>query len=367
VAKDADPRQQWSALEAQLARGLAPGYVLKCEEPWFGTRALSLLLARARAAGLEVCRHDVGEPGFRPAPLFDDLCGSAMFDSARCVVVERAEELLRKQGADDSALTRHARAFLEARRGTLVVLASGLRADHALVKAVRASGGELYTFRALWDTPPPWDPDPTRSELVGWIDARARELGVRLSRDAALLLAKVKGNDLSALDSELANLAQSGPAAVAALASDAAGSPRRLADLLADGDRAGALAEIERLWQGGFDKGRGAGRETSSGAILAVLFGSLRGNLRQALVGSAALAAGADPKSAADAAGVGTWPKARASFSARVGARTSAQWLAMQREAQSLERRSRGSAEVDANDLALFALRWGRAARGVRR
>jgi hypothetical protein len=39
----------------------------------------------------------------------------------------------------------------------------------------------------------------------------------------------------------------------------------------------------------------------------------------------------------------------------------------MQREAQSLERRSRGAAEVDANDLALFALRWGRAPRGVRR
>jgi hypothetical protein len=67
VAKDADPRQVWSALEADLARGLAPGYVLKSEEPWFGARALSLLLERARAAGLEVCRHDTAEGGFRPA------------------------------------------------------------------------------------------------------------------------------------------------------------------------------------------------------------------------------------------------------------------------------------------------------------
>lgn len=367
MAKDADPRQVWSALEADLARGLAPGYVLKSEEPWFGARALSLLLDKARASGLEVCRHDTAEGGFRAAALFDDLCGNAMFDSARCVIVERPEELLKKQGADDSALTRHARAFLEARRGTLVLLAGGLRADHALVKAVRASGGELYAFRALYDSPAPWNPDPTRTELVGWIGARAKEHGVRLSLDAALLLAKAKGNDLAALDSELANLAQAGPEAVAALASDAAGSPRRLADLLADGNCPSALVEIERLWQGGFDKGRGAGRETAAGAILAVLFGSLRGNLRQALVGSAALAAGADPKSAADAAAVPTWPKARASFAARVGARTSAQWLAMQREAQVLERRSRGAAVVDANDLALFALRWSRAPRGVRR
>lgn len=367
MAKDEGPRQQWSALEADLARGLAAGYVLKCEEPWFGPRALALVLARARAAGQEICRHDTAEAGFRAAALLDDLCGSALFASARCVVVERPEELLRKQEGEDSPLTRHARAFLAGKRGTLVLVASGLRADHALVKAVRAAGGELYAFRALWDSPAPWESDPTKSELVGWIGARARELGLRLSPDAALLLAKAKGNDLAALDGELANLLQAGPQAVAALSSDAAGSPRRLADLLADGDRPGALAEIERLWQGGFDRGRGAGRDTSSSGILAVLFGSLRGNLRQALVGSAALAAGADPKAAADAAGVPTWPKARASFAARVGARTSDQWLSMQREAQALERRSRGTAVVDANDLALFALRWGRASRGGRR
>lgn len=367
MAKDADPRQQWGALEADLGRGLSSGYVLKSEEPWFGARALSLVLAKAREVGLELCRHDAAEAGFRAAALFDDLCGSALFAARRCVVVERPEELLRKQGGDDSPLTRHARAFLEARRGTLVLVAPGLRADHALVKAVRAAGGELYAFRALYDSPPPWDPDPAKSELVGWIGARAKELGVRLSRDAAILLAQAKGNDLAALDGELAGLAGAGPQAVAQLASDAAGLPRRLADLLADGDRAGALAEIERLWQSGFDKGRGAGRETSSAAILAVLFGSLRANLRQALVGSAALAAGADAKSAADAAGVPTWPKARAGFAARVGARTGAQWLAMQRDAQALERRSRGAAVVDANDLAAFALRWGRASRGGRR
>lgn len=367
MAKDADPRQVWSALEADVARGLAPGYVLKCEEPWFGVRALSLLIGKARAAGLEVCRHDAGEGGFRAASLFDDLCGNAMFDSARCIVVERPDELLRKQGAEDAPLTRHARAFLEARRGTLVLVAGGLRADHALVKAVRKSGGELYAFRALWDSPPPWNPDPTQSELVGWISARATELGLRLSRDAALWLSKAKGNDLSALDGELANLVQAGPQAVAALSSEAAGSPRKLADLLADGDRGGALLEIERLWQGGFDKGRGAGRETSGAAILAVLFGSLRGNLRQALMGSAALAAGADPAAAADAAGVPTWPKARAGFAARVRRQSAARWLEMQREAQVLERRSRGAAVVDANDLAAFALRWGRPAPGVRR
>ena len=367
MAKDADPRKTWGALTADVEGGLKPGYVLKSEEPWFGTRALSMIVERARAGGLEVCRHDTAEGGFRAAALYDDLCGSAMFDSSRLVVVERPEELLRGQSGADAPLVRHARAFLEGRRGTLVLVAGGLRADHALVKAVRAAGGELYAFRALYESPPPWDPDPTRSELVGWIGERARELGVKLTRDAALLLSRAKGNDLSALDAELANLARSGPEATAALFSDAAGSPRRLADLLADGERSAALSEIERLWRGGFDKGRGGGREMASGAILAVLFGSLRGNLRQALVGSAALAAGADEKSAADAAAVPTWPKARQAFAARVRARSPGQWLAMQRDAQALERRSRGAATVDANDLAAFALRWGRAPRGGRR
>ncbi|HVS19242.1 MAG TPA: hypothetical protein VMT18_11625 [Planctomycetota bacterium] len=367
MAKDADPRKVWGALAADVQGGLKPGYVLRSEEPWFGARALSSILARARADGLEVCRHDSAEAGFRVSAVLDDLVGNAMFDSARCVVVERPEELVRKTAAGEPPLGRHARAFLEARRGTLVLVAGGLRADHALVKAVRAAGGELSAFRALYDSPAPWENDPGRTELVGWIGERARELGVRLSRDAALLLASAKGNDLSALDAELANLARSGPEAAAALSSDAAGSPRRLADLLADGDRAGALAEIERLWTSGFDKGRGAGRELSSGAILAVLFGSLRGNLRQALVGSAALAAGADAKAAADAAAVPTWPKARQTFNARVRSRSPGQWLDMQRDALTLERRSRGAATVDANDLALFALRWGRTAGAGRR
>jgi DNA polymerase III delta subunit len=363
VARAADPRQQWNELEGSLAAGLAPGYLLRYDEPWFGARALDLLRGAARGAGLELCSHDAQDAEFRLSSLLDDLCGNAMFAQARCVLVERPEEHLKKGGDTDSALTRAARAFLEARRGTLILVTTSLRLDHAVVKAIKQAQGGVYEFRALYDAPPPWDPDPYKSEVVIWVANRARELGLKLTREDALLLSKVKGNDLSALDSELSNLREAGPEAVSTLVSDAAGSPGRLADHLSDGDAAAALVEIERLWQGGFDKGKGGGRETAGAAILAVLFGRLRGNLRQAMVGSAAMAAGADAKSAADEAAVPTWPQARQAFTARVGARSSGEWLRMQRDMHALERRTRMGGDVDANDLALFALRWRRVAR----
>ena len=104
--------------------------------------------------------------------------------------------------------------------------------------------------------------------------------------------------------------------------------------------------------------------------ILAVLFGSLRRGVRQGLVGSSAVAHGLDAKLAADEAGVPTWPKARQAFQARLSSRAPREWRAMYTDLLDLERRSRSGAEVDANDLTAFAMRWRRrapAGRGGRR
>lgn len=361
MAKEPSPSAELARLESSLAAGLCPGYVLRGAEPWHLGQAERALRAAARAAGLELCQHDTRGGSFSKAALLDDLCGSALFAAARCVVVAGAAELLKKSGGQDSPVTRAVRSFLEGTRGTVVLVGDGLRADAAAVKAVKKAGGDVYGFRPLWDSPPPWDPDPSKTELVQWLLARGNKVGVRLSPEAAVLLVKAKGSDLGALESELERIARVGPEAVRELIGDSVGSPMRLADLLADGDAPQALFEIERLWRGGFQKsGSGGGRETSAGAILAVLFGSLRRGVRQGLVGSSAVAHGLDIKLAADEAGVPTWPKARQAFQARVASRTPREWRSMYTDLADLERRSRSGAEVDANDLCAFALRWRR-------
>ena len=358
MAKVPDPRQELLRLERALAGGLAPGYVLRYDERWFAQQALERIQLAATEAGLELCSHDGGDPGFEPAPLLDDLCGTAMFAAARCVVIRSPEEHLKKVGAHDAPLTRAVRSFVEGRRGTVVLLATGLRADHAVVKALTAAGGVSLQFRGLYDTPFSSRDDPVRVELVQWIRERAHARGLRLDAERALLLARAKGNDLFALEGELERLVAAGPAAVRALSGDAAGSPQRLADHLLAGDVPSALFEIEKLWRGGFDKGKGGARETAAGAILAVLAGSLRRGIRQGRVAAAALAAGATPDAAATQAGVPAWPKARQAFLARLRARSADDWPRMQRELMELERRSRRNVEVDAGDLSALALRW---------
>jgi len=357
LAKEADPRAELARFEQALERSLAPGYALRGEERWFIERARGALRARADAAAMEICRHDAAEPGFSLSALLDDLCGQALFASARLILVENADsQELRTAGAKDGALTRAVSSFLQGARGTVALIGAGLRADQAVVKAIASAGGGTFSFRALYDSPPAWAPDPAQSELVQWLAARARERNVRLGPDQALLLTKAKGNDLAALDGELERLAAAGAGASVEL--DAAGSPSRLADALLDGKVSEALFEVERLWRGGFAKGKGAGRETAAPAILAVLFATLRRGVRQGLAGASSLARGAAPSAAADAADVPTWPKARQAFQARVGLRTAERWRAMQLELVELERRSRSGVEVDSSDLVALALRW---------
>ena len=54
------------------------------------------------------------------------------------------------------------------------------------------------TCRKLWDSPPPWDPDPRKSELALWVRARSGDLGVCLTPDDAAYVAAATGNDLAA-------------------------------------------------------------------------------------------------------------------------------------------------------------------------
>jgi DNA polymerase III delta subunit len=225
-----------------------------------------------------------------------------------------------------------------------------------LAKAVVAAGGRLASFRRLWETPPPWNPDPRRTELVEWLTARARERGIALKPDDALYVAAATGNDLYALDAALDRVARRGAEGVRAVVGwTSAASPFEAAEDVCRGDAARAAAGLEALFRGGFQEKDGS-RAADLGAVFVVLMGSLRGKLRQSLAGAAAQERGEDPVAAA---GV-TNPRQRGELEARLRARPAAEWRAMLTDLAALERRARSGPIVDVNDVVAFALRWAR-------
>ncbi|TAJ21588.1 MAG: hypothetical protein EPO68_04410 [Planctomycetota bacterium] len=362
--KSADPAAQLSTLVAQLRGGdPARGYVLRGEERWFREQALAALRARAQALEWEWCAHDVADPDFSLAALIDDLSGSSMFASARVVVLrgttrERTDLLAKTEAGAPSALVRAVVAWLDSgAAGCFALSADALRADHALAKAVAKAGGTVSDFRRLYDSPPPWKPDPRQTELVQWLLARSRDKSIRLSSDDALYLAAMLGNDLAALDGALDKLAVVGTGGVRAVAlPQASTTPWAVADHIARGDLPRAMLGLETLFHAGFEEKDGR-RLVDPGALVGMLLPALARGVRANLAAAEALAAGRSAEDAVAAAGFGGPPQRVAESLERARARPSAAWRAMQEDVVRLERRSRTGGSVDADDLTLFALR----------
>ena len=359
--REPDPPTQLRGLRQALrAEGLPRAALLKGEEHYFIDRALEELGSAAAAQGLEICRHDAGDPEFVLPALLDDLGAQPLFASARCVVVRGADPLLKKDGSKASVLTRTALAFLESdRTGSLVICGKSIRADHALAKAIRSAGGPLFSSRKLWDSPPPWDPDPRKSELAQWVSARATELGLRLSADDAAYLAAATGNDLAAIDTQLEKVRRGGRESLRELVGwNSGGTPWKASDELLGGDVGRGIAALEALFRAGFHSSRDGRTEVNPAALSAILLASLRSKARQGLAGARALGAGASPVEAAEAAGVSAQPNARAQFQSLVTVRGPRRWLSVYRDVLVLERKSRTGAALDVNDFYSLAMRW---------
>lgn len=364
MAREAHPGVELGRLAASL-KGEAPmlrGYVLRGPERYFRELGIRLLRRAAEERGFELSAHDVGDPDFQLARLHDDLRGGGLFASARCVIVRDPESLLKKQGREDSpvalAMMAHARATEVA--GCLVLAGSSLRADHAVVKALRKAGGMLLPCRKLWDTPPPWRPgsDLRESELAQWVVERAGHLRVRLGAEQAVRLVLALGNDLAALEAQLERIRLGGPEVLEGLGLAASAKPYKVADDLCLGRLGPALAGIETLYRGGMDsKGR---RETGRVALNTILLGAVRSKVRQALLGSLAVEAGADGAAAAEQAGVAQNETALRAFRETLRARPREDWEGLLRDVLELERRSKSGWRVDQNDLAHLAVKWRR-------
>lgn len=358
-ARDPHPEEEVGRLGATLKAGVPPGVVLRGAERYFRDRGARLVLERAAAAGHEICKHDAKDPEFAKARLLDDLTGGALFATARCILVDNAGPLLTKgsqqftQGIVDALLAR----LQSDEPGCVVLCAETLRADNAVVKAIRAREGCIIGCRKLWDTPPPWDPDPRKAELVQWLAARARGVGTQLSLEEAAYVVAATGNDLFALETQLEKLRGRGQAGVRELVGWEAGdSPFTVAEHLLLGDVPRAVAGIEALFGGGF-QGRDGTRTIDVGGLSAMLVNALLSKLRETLSGARCLARGDSLETAAKSAGVQA-PMARRAFEARVPRRTEGEWRRLLEDATELERRSRTGSTPDASDFAWLALHW---------
>ena len=338
------------------------GYVLRGEERYFQERALECLRAAVERVSWEVRLHDAqrGNPDFRLAGVIDDLGGAGLFHAQSLVVVRHAEEALKTVAGDPSPLTLAIERFAvsDGDPGAVVLTGTGLRADLRAVKALSKAGGEVLGFRKLWDSPPPWNPDPRQAELVLWITRRARELGLRLDPRQAVYVAAATGNDLFALEDQFARLAAAPAARLEdVIGWDATTAPWEVAERLLEGDLPRALAGIQTLYRGGFlDKG---GRRTQDAvALSAMLIGSLSRGVRQGLALADELQRGVRPEEALRRVRFSGPPSAREAVLTRARTRPVGAWHSLFVDVLELEGRAKSGAGVDADDFCALALRW---------
>lgn len=358
--QDPPPEDGLRALARTLEGGLPPLVVLRGEERYFRERGVSMATASARDAGMEVCRHDALDPEYSAAALLDDLSTGALFQSARCVVVHGADRIVTDRATKFSAPIRDA---MKARltsgsEGAIVLSGEKLRADNPLAKLAQEHGWPVVGCRRLYDSPPAWDPDPRKAELVQWCAGRAKGLGIPIDLGEAAYLCAATGNDLSSIEDQLARLVGRGREAIQELiAWDASASPWDVAEHIVSGDVKRAVAGIETLFNGGASQ-RDGSRTIDTAGIVAQLSTAMSGKLREALRAAAALQAGMSPPQAIAAAGVRGPRAATEAFEKRLQSRPPAHWRPMLDELGGLERRSRSSVTVDATDFVHLALAW---------
>lgn len=352
-AKDLAPDGEFTRLQGILAKGLPRAIFVRGDEAWYRQRAADAVLAQGKKAGLEICRHDTADPEFNLVRLLDDLAGGALFAGGRCVVVRGANELLRKgsrlhaPGLGKALLAR----LSQGGEDCVVLEGSGLRADNKVIKDARAAGAELFSFRRLWDSPPPWKPDPREAELVQWLVRHARARKIPLTPDQAVFVVAATGNDLGALDGQLNRAAQSGGQFEQAVVWDPGGTPWALAEFLVDGQVQRAVAGIESLFSGGFSGSDGR-RESTQEALVAMLGPAVSGKGREALAEARGGSVGKDaPKPRGGTRGA-------EALAARARRRRADQWQSLVADAAALERRARSGPSVGAPDWCAFALRW---------
>ena len=268
-------------LERRLAgSSAAPVYLVEGPEAVLRDRALAALRARVVAEGFEAFNYRRLEPaGLDGDALAEEMRVLPMGGGRRLVVIEPAEAIAKEPL---KALAAYAS---DPAPLTCLALVAGETRD-ALRKA--------FPSAVVVDCSSPY-----QDRLPDLLAAEARDLGVRIERDAAQALAALCGRDLSRAVGELRKAAgRVGPGGVvtAALARDLAGGEEagdifRFASCLARGDLAEAACAARRYI------------ETEERGQVRILY-EMGMHLRRLLAARANMAVGMPPREAARSAGV---------------------------------------------------------------
>lgn len=375
--REAPPWIQLEALErrAQSGEDWPRLWLIRGDEPFFARRAYESLARGAKGRGAELCVYDGADPDFQLTTLLGDLATPSMFVERQLFVLRGVDSALRKAGKKLPPLLAALETLFERDDPdrTVCVFATAMRADHILAKRAAALSSPVLNSRKLWDSPPPWRPDPMQAELVQWLLAHAGRRKIPLTPADALELTRLVGNDPGGLDEELGRLEALGGSGRDAAGSPgsgggarpafrAAGSPFAVADALLAGSTKAALVGIEGLYRGGM-AGRDGERVRDPAAIGALLIRAVAGGLRTTLAAASAMAQGASPEEAAAAAGANA-PRAKQSLLERLRAMPDPRvWSGRLEQVAGLERRLKGAGGLGAGDWSQLALSFAVAAR----
>lgn len=234
-------------LAAHLAKGLAPLYVISGDEPLTAGEAADAIRTAARAAGYEERESDVvgNANKFKWQDCFSSLDNLSLFASRRIFELRIPGG---KPGREGGAV--------------LTELASSPPADTLVIihlprldsKSNKTKWVKSLQQGGVWIDVA----EPDISQLPGWLNERAKRLGLRLERDAAMELATRTEGNLLAAQQELERLSLLMPGETVAadvisgsVADGARFDPFQLTDAALAQDSGRALRVLFGLWREG--------------------------------------------------------------------------------------------------------------------
>ncbi len=249
-----NPEKELERLQKRLAEGLPRFVLLTGSAGFFRGEAFELLLA-AVPKDVDLRRIDGQEES--DGRELQDLRGATLFGAGTAVAVRRGDAWLSRRGAELVEVLPKIKAGC-----ALFVEATKLDGRTKLAKTLGAAG-EHFEFRELYAEPFDRSRSPLDAELVQWVVARGRKLGVRLSPDAAFLVMSSVGKEPAELVAELKRPAGELPAGKTAgpdalrgkLTVSFESTPFEFADAMLAGDRRRAMRSLEAMFERGV-KGR---------------------------------------------------------------------------------------------------------------
>lgn len=187
-----DPVAIFRELRTAYAEGAPPAALFLLPpvrgeaEPWFAEALLEGARTSWRAQdGIDLLEVDGGSPDFVADSVEAFLSAPSLFGGERALIFARASKAFRKAKSLEETLVRAA-----AQPGLQLLVQVEGAGGKALPKCKAA---RTERFRKLYSDPPPWNPDPDRSEAAQFLGGEAKAQGMQLGRGVAGMIVRMVG------------------------------------------------------------------------------------------------------------------------------------------------------------------------------